>query len=451
MAAIDPAIYEEMEISAETTDGSGKTIDLKLGVVKFNYYEDLFSPTVTAQMLIVSAGGATKTDANGNATEEVLDTVYSGLPIRGGERVRIKIKPNSETNVALEFDTPEKYFYVSNVARQFSDGSKEIFTLDLVSREAITNETSRVVKRYPKESKISDHVKTIITDRLASTIEDGDIDETVNNYGFIGNLKKPFHVLVWLASKSKPKDGKLPGYFFYQTKDGFKFKSIDKLISDGKKSKQIVYEEVNYKPSSKLSDVADFTILQYNITQNNDLITKLALGQFSSHFMEFDPLTGSFTTQEQGKFTVDQVTRASIDFEVLGETPEIPKLLTDDTTQNLGTLPSRLITMVTDRGTLDFEPAVDKNSDPKLWQRQAYMRYQLLFTQILNMVVPLNTNLSVGNIIFVRFLKSNMESKEKDRRQSGNYMIKELCHHFDANQSLTSMTLIRDTFGEISE
>ena len=79
------------------------------------------------------------------------------------------------------------------------------------------------------------------------------------------------------------------------------------------------------------------------------------------------------------------------------------------------------------------------------------MRYQLLFTQILNMVVPLNTNLSVGNIIFVRFLKSNMESKEKDRRQSGNYMIKELCHHFDANQSLTSMTLIRDTFGEISE
>ena len=265
MAAIDPAIYEEMEISAETTDGSEKTIDLKLGVVKFNYYEDLFSPTVTAQMIIVSAGGATKTDANGKGAE-VLGTVYSGLPIRGGERVRIKIKPNSKNNIALEFDTPEKYLYVSNVARQFSDGSKEIFTLDLVSREAITNETSRVVKRYPKESKISDHVKTIITDRLASTIEDSDIDETVNRYGFIGNLKKPFHVLVWLASKSKPKDGKLPGYFFYQTKDGFKFKSIDKLISDGKKSEQVVYNEVNYKPSSKLSDVADFTILQYNIT-----------------------------------------------------------------------------------------------------------------------------------------------------------------------------------------
>ena len=450
MGAINPAIYEEMEISAETTTGTPKTIDLKLGVVSINYYEDLFSRCLTAQLLIVSSGGATQTDVKDGESGETIENVYSGLPIRGGERVKIKIKANTEKNAALEFDSPEKYFYESNVSKQFSDGSKEIFTLDLVSREAITNETSRVVKRYPKESKISDHVKTIIQDRLASTIEDEDIDETVNKYGFIGNLKKPFHVLVWLASKSKPKKG-LPGYFFYQTKDGFKFKSIDKLISDGKKSDQVVYEEVNYKPSSKLSDVADFTILQYNITQNNDLITKLALGQFSSHFMEFDPLTGSFTTQEQGKFTVDQITRQSIDFEVLGETPEVPKLLTDDKTQNLGTLPSRLITMVTDRGTLDFEPGVDKNSDPKLWQRQAYMRYQLLFTQILNMVVPLNTNLSVGDIIFVRFLKSNMESKEKDRRQSGNYMIKELCHHFDANQSLTSMTLIRDTFGEISE
>ena len=51
-----------MEISAETTTGTPKTIDLKLGVVSFNYYEDLFSPCLTAQLLIVSSGGATQTD-----------------------------------------------------------------------------------------------------------------------------------------------------------------------------------------------------------------------------------------------------------------------------------------------------------------------------------------------------------------------------------------------------
>ena len=442
MAAIDSSIYEEIEISAETTTGDGKTVDLKLGVVKFNYYEDLFSPTITAKLLIVSSGGAI------NKGGESLDTVYSGLPIRGGERVRIKIAPNTKTNLPLNFDTPETFLYVSNVARQFSDGAKEIFTLDLVSREAITNETSRVVKRYHKTAPISQHVKSIIEEKLASTIDEENIDITSNQYGFIGNLKKPFHVLVWLAAKSKPEKGELPGYFFYQTKEGFKFKSIDGLIQQGVKNPKAKYIETKFRESSKIYETKDDNILQYNVIQNNDLLTKLALGQYRSHIMEFDPLIGTFTTEQQGKFTIDDYTDKTIN---LGETPEVPKLLSDDENQNLGTLPSRLITMVSDRGLLDWDPTVDKNSTPTLWQRQAHLRYQLLFTQILNMVVPLNTNLVAGDVITVEFLKANMEAKERDRRQSGNYMIKELCHHFDANQSLTSLTLVRDTFGEISE
>ena len=192
-------------------------------------------------------------------------------------------------------------------------------------------------------------------------------------------------------------------------------------------------------------------MLQYNVTQNNDLITKLTLGQFASHIMEFDPLTGLFTTQEQGKFTLNEYTKETI---TMGESPdytkEVPRLLTDDTTQNLGSLPSRLITMVTDRGLLDDNPTIAPNSSFVKRQREAYLRYQLLFTQILNMVVPLNTKLVAGDIIKVNFLTADLEAKERDRQQSGYYMIKNLCHHFDPNQSLTSMTLIRDTFGEVS-
>ena len=137
----------------------------------------------------------------------------------------------------------------------------------------------------------------------------------------------------------------------------------------------------------------------------------------------------------------------------MGESPEytkeVPKLLTDETNQNLGSLPSRMITMVADRGLLDDDPTLAKNSEPVRWQREAYFRYQLLFTQILNMVVPLNTRLVAGDLIKVNFLTADIEAKERDRQQSGYYMIKSLCHHFDPNQSLTSMTLIRDTFGEV--
>jgi len=451
MTAIKSSIYEEIEISTETSDSAENnrtpiTIDLKLGTGQIDIFEDIFSPTITAKILVVVAGGAE--DKNGN---KLVGSLYSGLPIRGGERVSIKIAGNFDGNDPIEFNTPDTYLYVSNVSRQFGDNMKEIFTLDLVSREAITNETSRVIRRFSKENKVSDTVQTIIKESLASTISEDNIDKTRNKYGFIGNLKKPFKTLVWLAAKSVPEDG-LPGYFFYQTRRGFNFRSIDSLIKRGKKEADAdedrkKYYEVNFTKNSKISDTGNQHVLQYAIVQNNDLITKLTMGQFRNQIMEFDPLLGTFTTEQQGKLTLDDVTKKSID---LGLTTEVPKLLSDDEKQNLGTLPSRLITMVTDRGVLEFDPEIDKSTESNTeWQRQLIIRYQLLFTQILNMVVPLNTKLHAGDVIKVDFLNADQETKEKDRRKSGYYLIKNLCHHFDPNQSLTSMTLIRDNYGEV--
>jgi hypothetical protein len=65
------------------------------------------------------------------------------------------------------------------------------------------------------------------------------------------------------------------------------------------------------------------------------------------------------------------------------------------------------------------------------------------------MTVPSNTNLRAGDLIECLFPKTtNSDKKEYDQDQSGLYMIKELCHHFDPNGSYTSMKLIRDTFGQ---
>ena len=48
MPAISPCEYELITIESD----QGVTIDLRLGVVSFQYYEDLFSPTITAKMII---------------------------------------------------------------------------------------------------------------------------------------------------------------------------------------------------------------------------------------------------------------------------------------------------------------------------------------------------------------------------------------------------------------
>ncbi len=88
------------------------------------------------------------------------------------------------------------------------------------------------------------------------------------------------------------------------------------------------------------------------------------------------------------------------------------------------------------------------NSDQTQYQSQSLMRYNILFTQTLSVIVASNTNLRAGDIVECQFPKiTQTKAKEFDPETSGLYMIKELCHHFDSDSSYTSLKLIRDTFG----
>ena len=72
--------------------------------------------------------------------------------------------------------------------------------LGLVSKEHIQNQLVRVNKRF--DGKLSDHINEILTNSsYIGTDKDVDIEETQNNYNFIGNNKKPFYTCTWLARK----------------------------------------------------------------------------------------------------------------------------------------------------------------------------------------------------------------------------------------------------------
>jgi hypothetical protein len=419
MAAIDASLYDEITI--ESIDGN-KTVDIRLGVVGVDYYEDLFSPTITMKILVTATGG-------------FPGGLYSGLPLRGGERVSLKIEGNSGSNEGLDFSNKEDYLYVSSITNVITDSQKEVFTLNLVSKEALTNETTRVYEKYSPESRIDVSVKKIVEEKL-KTNKPVDIDVSSNKYGFLGNLKKPFTVLVWLASKAVSEDGKSAGFFFYQTQDGYKFKSIDNLITQAPFPQTYVYSEVN-QHSSKVNN--DFKILSYNIQKNQNLIEKLRLGAYSSYLAAYNPLTGEFPSGTVGP--------QNTDMKNLGQEQEFPEIRTEGN-RRLVDIPSRIMTQVVDIGTLSSVSSTDMNADPFNNLRQSVIRYNLLFSQTLDMTVPLNTNLKAGDIISCEFPKITTDKKKEiDSDKSGLYMIKELCHHFDTEMSVTSMKLIRDTFG----
>lgn len=434
------SIYEELLL--ESNDRS-RTIDLTTGVILFEYYEDIFSPTITAKVKVVDNGNVISPadDPDGNR-----QSIYNGLPLRGGERLSLKIAGNSSTNPGLDFSKKsDDYFYVSSITDVISETNRESFTLHLVSREAITNETTRVSNKFPTSFKISDSVEKILKDNLKTT-KIGSIDKSSNKYGFIGNLRKPFTVLVWLASKAVPEVSQNPtaGFLFYQTKDGFQFRSIDELMLQKPKATYI-YSEAQESYDEKGNKVNnDFKILNYFTDKNQNLIEKLRLGTYASHRMFFNPLDFSFSKPEEGVFRKDDYVGKAKN---LGGQFKLPPIA-EGSSETLGDVPSRIITAILDIGTMEKDASKDANSDPKLYQSQSLMRYNTLFTQTVNVIVPSNTNLRAGDIIECYFPKiTQSNTKEFDKEQSGLYMIKEVCHHFDVEKSYTSMKLIRDTFG----
>ena len=440
MAAIDKSIYEKFIV--ESTDG--KTVDIALGVIQFSYFENIFSPYITARAVVVNTGNTVEDDKG------MPQSIYNGLPLRGGERVIIKIAANSKNNTGLDFsDDEERYFYVSSITNVLISPESESFVLNLCSREALSNQTSRVGKKFPSSQKISDSVKDIIKNYLKSPNKIMEIDETQNQYGFIGNMKKPFTIITWLASKSVSKEGKQDssaGFLFFENQDGFNFKSIDNLMS------QDPYPET-FAFTPAVVDIADprkdFKILEYTLDRNQDLLGKLERGAYASERYYINPVSFKPNTNRIFKKN-DYVSKIT----TLGE-KIINLFKIDKSGKDIGELPSRIFTAMLDVGTIErdaddkgWDTPATRNADPARIHAQSMMRYNQLFTQTLELLIPSNTALFAGTVIRCEFPRvDKTKRKEPDPESSGLYMIKELCHYFDGNGSYTKLKVVRDTYG----
>ncbi len=431
MTAKSESILEVVTLEA---NDQSQDIDIRNGVMSIDYYEDIFSPTVTAKIVVYNTGDSIE------GKDGKLQSIYNGLPLRGGERLSLRIAPNTEENGGLDFsESYQDYLYVSSITNVITEAKKETFTLNLVAREAITNETTRVPIKFPSSSTIDVSVKKILQDYL-KTEKEIDADPVSNAYAFIANMRKPFNIITWLASKAVSEQGNA-GFFFYQTQDGYQFKSIDNLINQEPKA-EYTYTEVNMSDTERNND---FNIITYATNKNQNLLEKLRLGAYSSFVATYDPLKSEFNLPQQAVFNYDDQKGPNLGVK-LQDSKQLPTL--DDTSEKtLDEIPSRVMTMVLDRGVLEKGIKTDTNADPMKYQAQSLMRYNTLNTQELHMQVPLNTNLRAGDTIKCMFPKVTSQDEDIDDEMSGLYLIKEIRHHFGTSSSETSMKLIRDTFG----
>ena len=408
----------------QTLDGS-TTVDVTNSCLFFDYFEDILSPCVTAIAQLMNSS-----------------SLFNILPIRGGEKVTISVD-----TAFGEFVLDDLYVYkVSNLDAQKSN---EMFTLNLVSREGLTNETSRCQTIY--RGNLQTTVTKILKDDLKTKkYKSENIEGTSNDYSFIGNNRKPFHVLTWLGPKAVPANGQnsgtsgeeargTAGFLFYENKDGFNFRSIDSLVSSTKiQINSADKENIPYYLFTQVIEEnqtkTNFNILNYNYEKNIDLMKALRVGMYVNKTYFYDLYSN----------TLDLYTYKVKD-QVKSKLGGAESIAVSD---EFGDSISRIMVRTSDRGALKTDGSVSDKLRSGADMAMSYSRYNLLFTQALNMVVPCNVNLKVGGIIHAEFPRidrsTNMTS---DEEQSGYYLVKELRHHFEGGQMVTSLRLIRDSYG----
>jgi len=330
--------------------------------------------------------------------------------------------------------------YVNRIKNSNPLSNKDVFVLDLCTLEFINNEKTRVIKRY--DNSISENVTRILKEVL-KTQKPIDADPTSIPYNFIGNERKPFYTCSWLASKSVPTKGigGAAGYFFYETSEGYKFKSIDVLNAQQPK-KRFVYTNAN-----AIAPHYDAKILSVNIERDMDLQQNLSLGVYANRTLYFDFFNFEYIPAE---YTINaqepKLTLVGENFKYVA--PEFRES------------PTRFMTRIFDMGSLPSGNTPDAqlsswasnpkkpNYDAANIMSQSIMRYNQLYSIKVNIIIAGDFSLHAGDIIECTFPDlSNIDSnKPTNKETTGKYIISSLCHKMTPKSCFTSLTLVRDSF-----
>ena len=418
-----------------------KNVSLLLGFVELRYFESIMDNTIKVTVLYSDSG-------------DTIDgkTARSGLPIVGEETVSLKIEDNNKNT--LDFSTKKNNeLYVKKSTPISEDTRKEMVGLTLVSAEDIMNTKVNLVSRF--DGKISDSVNRILTEgnfKGLDTKKKLDIETTANSCNKIPNNKHPF---FWLnkfstqaVSDTTQTLGKSAGYFFFETYNGFFFKSIDTLM-DQEPKKSFIYNESTDSRGDKVPESYDGKALTMSSDNRIDSKQKNRIGAYSNRIVTFDPFT---TYYEVSNFKAEDFEQGSA-YKKGGK--NLPKLNTKFKNPNATEDFSRTTYYVLDTGTMptgdskeQIKKSGDQNFEVAKIHNQSMMRYNLLFSQQITITIPADFSLHAGDAVYVDTpeIKDN-KNDTVDRQQGGLYIISDLCHLITTNKSLTKINLVRESFG----
>ena len=429
-------------------------------IADFEVYESLESPFMAAKLVVSDS-----------------KNFLNSYPIQGGENIQVDVKTSFS-------EEPYSYqFVVSAIGARTVKNKKQLYVLILISSEALLNETIRV--QAPLSGNPEAIIKKLLGNEYLKSRKEFYSEPSRFEVSMTANRTRPFDLISKLLSKSvSPKTNYKgtnsknagqtaqqikgsAGFFFWETRRGYNFFSIDALcdVNEGKFAAPRLQSQawgpyIETLGNTETSGDQRFLIEEVQFSSEVDLMASLRKGKYSSLMVFFNYSTGQYEEY------VYKIKDSYDNMAHLGGQESVSLIPSNQI--DLSDYPTRVMSMLLDHETWYNEPGVANPEDSKSenptkfadWQKyyaaQSTARAELLKNQQATLLVPGNPEICAGDKVDLR-LQSKLADAERrrqpyDEESSGVYLVKEATHTYNflegtTGTAKTTLRLIRDSYG----
>lgn len=204
--------------------------------------------------------------------------ILSNMPILGDERVVIEFAAPGRKDRKLELVVSSV-----NSGEPSENLRSKSYLIECVSPEVIKDKSIQVCKSY--NTNISKIVEDIAKQYL-NTKKKVSVEETRGVQKIIIPSMNPYNAINMLRSRSMSTENKSSMYAFFENKDGFHYKTVEKLFTEGSVGDRKFFSDNTSRTDVKKSQFRN--IISHEEPDQFNLVNRVSTGGISHEVRKFD-------------------------------------------------------------------------------------------------------------------------------------------------------------------
>lgn len=379
-------------------------------------YENIYSPVITGSIVLLDTDNA---------------DFITNNDIEGNEEISFEFTNANDEQLTFTG-------VLNGLRNKATKNQRTLYTFDFTSYEVRKNEGQFITKRFKEDPKTI--IEQMIT-KLGGKINK--VEGEGKPMNFLGTRKRPTDIIknvlthgvttdtkASYTEKGKSQEEKnsgTTGFLCWQTLDGYRFNSIDKILKGegGEEVGSFTHGLQNH--GGTLKDGMN-SIIDYDFTQIGDVQSKMRSGAFKNVNVSIDLETGLYK-----EFVYDDT-----------------KNMTDKMKKIVGDLPTRYFCRPFSSelfGNDTSKSGKDEWDQSRQYLSQNAVRQNTFADQFGNFTLPPRFDVKAGDVFEAKIPKVNPDQNGGyNEKHSGNYVIKQVGHHlFSDGAAYTKVKTVRST------